>query len=277
MSENLITYAAFLTSTDAPPFHSHQDHEILFITSGEVELALPSKTIQAKKGDLVFLSNYESYHTRLIRGPYKRYMLSISSEIIALQSIDPVLLAILRNHPAEFNHCVRVRDVSCFQSIFSAMVSEYNSRFRKPYTKELQRSLVIEFLIRSYRTQNRSALFMLNTNMRDRILSMQDYIDKNFRTDLRIHVLCEDLHINPSHFSRMFKTYVGMSPKQYLTFVRMDHVRTALSSTNRSITNIAMENGFIDINNFTRTFRKTFGLTPSQYREHLRKENKAQY
>ena len=49
MNENLITYAAFLTRTQDPPFEAHTDHQILFVTAGEAELQLPQKTLHIKK------------------------------------------------------------------------------------------------------------------------------------------------------------------------------------------------------------------------------------
>ena len=104
-------------------------------------------------------------------------------------------------------------------------------------------------------------LLMPDFPMRDRIFTVQYYIDANYKTDLKVSQICEDIHINPSHFSRMFKTYIGMSPKQYLTQVRLRSVKRDLLMTNRSITDIALDNGFVDVNNFTRIFRKSFGLT----------------
>lgn len=267
MDDQLITVAQFLTSMTNPPFHALHDYEILFITEGEVELQLPAKNLQARRGDVVFLSSFESYHTVIQKTPYKRYVLGISREAIDKKLQDRALLSMLKNHPAEFDHCIHVRDISVFKNIFDNMVSEYNSDFKKPYSECLQLLLIKELLIRAYRTQNRSALFMTNSSMRDLILSIQDYIDKHYKTDLKINVICQDLHINPSHFSRMFKGYVGLSPKQYLTHVRLNNIKNDLINTARSITDIALENGFIDINNFTRTFRKAYGVTPSQYRD----------
>ena len=276
MEDPLIRDAKLLNSTTNPPFHSHLDHEILFVTEGEAELHLPSKILSVRKGDLVFLNNFESYNTMILKSPFKRYVLAISSEAIEKKLQDRDLLSMLKNHPAEFNHIIHVRDYAVFRGIFDNMVSEYNSGYKKPYSQCLQLLLIKELLIRAYRTQNRTAVFMTNSSMRDRILSIQDYFDKHYKTDLKIHRLCSDMHINPSHFSRMFKSYVGLSPKQYLTHVRLTNIKNELLTTDLPITDIALAHGFIDINNFTRSFRKAYGINPSQFREEQKKHDTPQ-
>lgn len=271
MSEHLVCNAAFWQSDNSTGFHNDENHKIILVVDGEVDFQLSAKTFRARKGDMVLLSSDESYHTTIAKAPFKRYVLSVNPEVAQLQMGDETLLSMLQDHPREFNHCIRVKDLDNFIRIFGNLISEYHSQYCKPYTEELQLLLVKQLLIRVYRTQNRTAMLMPDFPMRDRIFTVQYYIDANYKTDLKISQICEDMHINPSHFSRMFKTYIGMSPKQYLTYVRLCSVKRDLLMTKRSITDIALDNGFVDVNNFTRIFRKTFGITPSQYREQSKK------
>ncbi len=271
MGEHLVHYAGFLQSDMSSDFHSHETHEIILVVDGEVDFRLAEKTFHARKGDMVLLSNEESYSITVGKAPFKRYVISIDPVAIKEQLKDETLLSMLLDHSGNFNHCTRVTDLDNFIRIFGNLISEYHSHYCKPYTEELQLLLVKQLLIRVYRTQNRTAMLMPDFPMRDRIYTVQYYIDANYKTDLKINQICEDMHINPSHFSRMFKTYIGMSPKQYLTQVRLQSVKRDLLMTARSITDIALDNGFVDVNNFTRIFRKTFGITPSQYREQSKK------
>ena len=271
MSGYLVCNAAFLQSEASSGFHCLENHEIILIVDGEVEFSLPSKQVRAKKGDMVLLSSNESYSITIVKAPYKCYVLSIDPDTAEQQLCDETLLSMLRTHSEEFNHCTQVKDMDNFIRIFGNLISEYKSQYRKPYTNEMQLLLVKQLLIRVYRTQNRTAMLMPDFPMRDRIFTVQYYIDANFKTDLKINRICQDLHINPSHFSRMFKTYVGLSPKQYLTSVRLNSCKRDLLMTNRSVTDIAMDNGFADVNNFTRVFRNAFGITPSQYRDQSKK------
>ena len=267
MSGYLVQNATYLQSDREIPFHNHPEHHIILVVDGEVAFQLAHKTFRAKKGDMVLLSSAESYGTAIIKAPYKRYMISVDPEEAEKQLDDKTVLAMLNDHREAFNHCTQVKDLDNFIRIFGNLISEYKSQYRKPYTEEMQQLLVKQLLIRVYRTQNRTAMLMPDFPMRDRIFTVQYYIDANFKTDLKINKICQDLHINPSHFSRMFKTYVGLSPKQYLTQVRLNSIKRDLAMTSRSITDIALDNGFVDVNNFTRIFRTTFGITPSQYRE----------
>ncbi len=68
-------------------------------------------------------------------------------------------------------------------------------------------------------------------------------------------------------FERRFRAATGFSPLVYLHEIRIQHARTLLESTTRSIDDIAQLVGYGDVPHFRSLFFRKSGLTPSRYRE----------
>lgn len=89
-------------------------------------------------------------------------------------------------------------------------------------------------------------------------------------THLDEHLNITDLaHLSgmsPSHFSRLFKKSVGMSPHRYILSQRVRLAKQLLDETNLPLSNIALECGFYDHSHFIVQFRRFTGITPKGYR-----------
>jgi AraC-like DNA-binding protein len=72
--------------------------------------------------------------------------------------------------------------------------------------------------------------------------------------------------LSVSQFERVFRSSLGLSPRQYLVRIRVEESARALAEGHESITAIAQRFGFYDHAHFTRSFRKIMGTTPSAYR-----------
>ncbi|MCD1260133.1 helix-turn-helix domain-containing protein [Paenibacillus athensensis] len=68
------------------------------------------------------------------------------------------------------------------------------------------------------------------------------------------------------HFIRSFKACLGMSPYQYVLFLRMEEAKRRLRSSDASVTRISFDLGFASSSQFYRQFAKWVGATPEQYR-----------
>jgi len=69
------------------------------------------------------------------------------------------------------------------------------------------------------------------------------------------------------HFIRSFKVLLGMSPYQYVLFLRMEEAKRRLRTGNASVTRISFDLGFASTSQFYRQFAKRVGATPEQYRQ----------
>ena len=67
-------------------------------------------------------------------------------------------------------------------------------------------------------------------------------------------------------FTERFRELVGMTPKSYLTRIRMDHARKRLQSDDDSMWSIAERAGYSSEASFSKAFKKYFNLTPGQVR-----------
>lgn len=91
-----------------------------------------------------------------------------------------------------------------------------------------------------------------------------------FAEDLRIVDLARRTGLSHSQFSRRFKRVLGISPKDYLRRVRVRHARRLLETTDRSVSQIAVDSGFYDQSHLSHAFRRLTGMGPAAYRKEHR-------
>ncbi|MNI35440.1 HTH-type transcriptional regulator YesS [compost metagenome] len=97
--------------------------------------------------------------------------------------------------------------------------------------------------------------------------SAKTYIRLHFSTDFGIDEIAESLGISSSYFSLLFKQHFGETFVEYVTKHRMEHAKSLLLMSDKSITDIGKSVGFAERRYFTKVFQKFTGEIPSEYRD----------
>lgn len=69
-----------------------------------------------------------------------------------------------------------------------------------------------------------------------------------------------------SQYLRLFKQNTGVTLVKHLIDLRINHAKTLLLSSSKSVLDISCDVGYESVNYFIRTFKEHTGLTPLQYR-----------
>lgn len=93
------------------------------------------------------------------------------------------------------------------------------------------------------------------------------YIDTNLCADLSLRTFSENLSVNASYLSTLFKKEMGISLTEYVNQKRILHAQRLIVSTNLPVKSIAQQCGIPDVCYFSRMFKKISGITPKEYRE----------
>lgn len=99
-----------------------------------------------------------------------------------------------------------------------------------------------------------------------RMRQVIEYVQRHYACELRIAALADMAHLSLAQFERQFVRVMQITPRDWLTSVRLDAAMHALEHSNDAVAAIAQGCGFADHSAFARSFRKHVGLTPSAYR-----------
>lgn len=108
---------------------------------------------------------------------------------------------------------------------------------------------------------------------KDPIHKAIQYINKNFSKNISLESLSEHIHLNPQYFSRYFKNNTGVNFIEYVSKIRIKEGKKLLVSTDKSMSRISFDIGYIDPAYFTRVFIKYEGISPHKYRLMKRKNS----
>jgi AraC family transcriptional regulator len=94
-----------------------------------------------------------------------------------------------------------------------------------------------------------------------RINLVLDYIRGHLTGDLSVNRLARVAGFSPFHFHRLFKGLTGETVNACVNRLRLERAVALLRGTELSITQVALECGFVSGSGFSRAFRRRFGLT----------------
>lgn len=99
------------------------------------------------------------------------------------------------------------------------------------------------------------------------ITSVKTYIDDHLSdTQLRLEAIAEEVHVSPSHLSRIFKRSEDIAVSDYITMKRIEKAKHLLSGTSDPISFVSDQVGYASPYYFSACFKRITGKTPSEYR-----------
>lgn len=93
------------------------------------------------------------------------------------------------------------------------------------------------------------------------------YIRAHFDRDLTLGEIAAVVGMSQYYFLRLFKQSMGVTPYQYVLYLRVERAKSLLKQRQITISDIAIECGFASQSHFSRVFRQMLGITPKAYQE----------
>ena len=116
------------------------------------------------------------------------------------------------------------------------------------------------------------ARIVRNTSSRDADLKqdmgkhMLEYIQQNYRKDISLDDMAENLNVSPKYCSALFKKQTGQTFKKVLNEYRIEQAKQILrQNPDTKVGELALDVGFSSANTFIQVFKQYTGTTPHQF------------
>lgn len=98
------------------------------------------------------------------------------------------------------------------------------------------------------------------------ITKVIDFCGQNYAQDISLQTAADHLNINKFYFCTLFKEKLNVTFWDYITQLRIEQAKELLKTTTKSISNIALQIGYVNSSHFGRIFKETTKVTPAEYR-----------
>ena len=108
-----------------------------------------------------------------------------------------------------------------------------------------------------------------------RMKSVTGWIAEHYAEHISLSQLAKKVGTSEPNFRRQFSHIFGISPGRYLTTIRLNAARKLLETTEKLVSEIAVESGFFDQSHLTKLFKRERGMPPGEYRRNHRTQTEA--
>lgn len=91
------------------------------------------------------------------------------------------------------------------------------------------------------------------------------YLYHHYEEAVTLHSIAENIHYSEGHLSRTFQKETGKTIGTYLNELRIDHACRLLETGVYSITDVAMQVGFLSYTKFSIAFKKIMGMCATDF------------
>ena len=230
--------------------HLHKELEIIYVRKGKAVAYADKNSYLLNAGDMfIAFPNQVHYYRTVIRGEFM--VLIFSPDILY-----DVSSKISKSKP----------DINCFtpladenlKDIFDRIYSldgEYKNIAISGYLNVVMSRILPKLRLQTVDTENNSAFF-----------NVIDFCTRNFKDDITLDIVAEELHLSKYYISRLINKRLGQNFNEYINNLRISEACNLLRVTDKKIADISEDVGFGTIRSFNRSFKLIMGMSPAEYR-----------
>src|SRR5882757_1090473 len=99
-----------------------------------------------------------------------------------------------------------------------------------------------------------------------RIAEAIEFLRLNYKQQPTLDEAAEHVHLSPFHFQRMFKDWAGVTPKQFIQYLSVEHAKSILKEQQASLFDTAYATGLSGPSRLHDLFVKVEGMTPGEFK-----------
>lgn len=255
-----------------PSMEISTDHyDISYIISGDRKAITPVQSFSYHAGDAAMGIPY-IYHRTVSESdePYANYLIKFTPRFI-----EPFINQVGKNIFDELCEQRVFRFLPDKQTkiklLFHEMLEEYKSR--APYKEFILQGMLFRLLTTVYENKLDCSVTKYKSPLSTPVLEAVYYIENNYNKPISLGDLARAAHFSDSYFSRLFTAQMGISLNEYISNVRINHVKRLLINTTKSVTEIALDTGYCSGDYLSVRFKNKTGMTPTEFRRSA--QNKA--
>ena len=255
-------------------YNWHRDLELLTVLHGRVEVCAGGNRWLLKEDDIILINSNQG-HTTLAEG---------ADTVAMILHLDPCFL---KDYYEDAEHlsfriCSK-EDGPQKQAAFGRLRRDLAQMMIRAEDGAPEGRLLFELALHDLLytmvsefppVRLQSAAYKASHKLMASVSYMIKYINKNYHKKLSLDILARESGYNAGYVSQLFKNYVGINFYDYLTRIRLREATRALSQSDKTILEIALDHGFSDLKSFNSNFKENFKKSPTEYRKLLNTENR---
>lgn len=265
------TISFLVNDTDIGMMRWYEGIKIFYILSGKAQIYVEKSNHILEPEDFLVINSFEPHDIFLPEGGdilEMRIPLTIVSRVFGSAGHNLFDCDSARCLPEQKPHLAAIRRIyaDLFRAIYKGRQDHSAYIFSEVYS-------LIDLLSRHFPHHQNADNPQIRRKNAEQLQSILSYINEHFRSDLSIHMVAQANFITSNYLSRYFQRMLGTTFTNYLASIRLGSAYGELISTEKTITQIALDNGFRSTNAFIKYFKERYGDTPGKLRRDL--ENQA--
>jgi AraC-like DNA-binding protein len=184
---------------------------------------------------------------------------------VQFPEVEHTLLSQLVNAPPLGRFRLSDLEISRFTDMSHPIQREIASAL--PYAEVQCQALTNQLVVLLLRSCSQKGLQQLTHDQQRAMERALQWIHRHAHEHILVSEVAAHVGLSPVHFRRLFRDYIGVSPKRYLLALQLQLSKCLLMQAHRTVSEVALLAGFGSPQQFAKIFRHLIGLTPKQWQE----------